>query len=100
MLQRENLQDLYPLSPMQEGMLFHAVHDPSSTAYVEQLGFRMDPAPSLAVFRAAWELLFRRHAILRTVFVTGAGPRPMQAVLKAAPPVIRHKDLSALSPGE
>ena len=96
MLQRENLQDLYPLSPMQEGMLFHAVHDPDSTAYTEQLGFRMTPAPSFAAFHAAWELLFRRHAILRTVFVSGAGSRPMQAVLKAAPPVIRHEDLGGL----
>ena len=100
MLQRENLQDLYPLSPMQEGMLFHAVQDRHSTAYVEQLGFRMNPAPSLAAFRATWELLVQRHAILRTVFVSGSGTRPMQAVLRSAPPLIRRQDLSTLAPAE
>ena len=96
MLLRENLQELYPLSPMQEGMLFHAVQDAGTTAYVEQLGFRMDPAPHPRAFTDAWKLLFERHAILRTVFVYGTGTRPMQAVLKDAPPRIRHEDLSHL----
>jgi amino acid adenylation domain-containing protein/non-ribosomal peptide synthase protein (TIGR01720 family) len=95
-LRRDNLQELYPLSPMQEGMLFHAVEDPASTAYFEQLSFRMEGAPDLPTFRRLWELLYRRHDILRTVFIYEAGSRPLQAVLKQASPAIRVEDLRAL----
>ncbi|WP_158923914.1 non-ribosomal peptide synthetase [Acidisphaera sp. S103] len=100
MLRRDNLQEIYPLSPMQEGMLFHAVEDPASTAYFEQLSFRMADAPDVPTFRRLWELLYRRHDILRTVFVYEAGTRPLQAVLKQAPPSIRCEDLRRLSPAE
>lgn len=96
MLRRENLQGLYPLSPMQEGMLFHALRDPDSSAYVEQLSFRMKPAPSPAHFSEVWAALFQRHDILRTVFVHETADRPLQAVLKQAPPQIRFEDVSAL----
>ena len=98
MLNRENLQALYPLSPMQEGMLFHALRDPDSAAYVEQLSFRMRPAPSRAAFIEIWEALYHRHDILRTVFLHESGDRPLQAVLKQAPPRLRFEDLSALAP--
>ncbi|MDB5370317.1 MAG: nonribosomal peptide synthase subunit, partial [Roseomonas sp.] len=98
MLRRENLQGLYPLSPMQEGMLFHALRDPDSSAYVEQLSFRMDPAPRRAHFTEVWETLFRRHDILRTLFVHESAERALQAVLKDAPPRLRFEDLSALPP--
>ena len=100
MLRRDNLQEIYPLSPMQEGMLFHAVEDPTSTAYFEQLSFRMSDAPDFSTFRRLWDSLYRRHDILRTVFVFEAGTRPLQAVLKQAPPSIRCEDLRALSPTE
>ena len=32
----ENVSDVYPLSPMQEGMLFHAVMEPGTGVYVDQ----------------------------------------------------------------
>jgi amino acid adenylation domain-containing protein/non-ribosomal peptide synthase protein (TIGR01720 family) len=99
-LRRDNLQEIYPLSPMQEGMLFHAVEDPTSTAYFEQLSFRMAAAPDFSTFRRLWDLLYRRHDILRTVFVYEVGTRPLQAVLKQAPPSIRCEDLRGLSPAE
>ena len=36
---RENIQDLYRLSPTQEGILFHYLNDPGSQAYFEQTWF-------------------------------------------------------------
>jgi len=100
MLKRENLQALYPLSPMQEGMLFHALRDPDSAVYVEQLSFRMHPAPASTTLVEVWNALYRRHDILRTVFVHETGDRPLQAVLKEAAPRLRFEDLSALAPEE
>ena len=53
----DQVEDLYPLSPMQQGMLFHTLAEPGSGVYVEQirLGLQgLDPSR----FRAAWERAF------------------------------------------
>lgn len=80
------LEDVYPATPMQVGMLFHALHDPRSWAYFEQLCFELrDEVDELAFERAFCEVV-ARHAALRTVLVWDGMPRPMQVVLAAAPP--------------
>ena len=66
----DRLADLYPLSPMQSGMLFHSVYDPQGSAYVNQLRIGiggLDPVR----FRAAWQAVFERHDTLRTGFLQG-----------------------------
>ncbi|WP_137925664.1 non-ribosomal peptide synthase/polyketide synthase, partial [Cupriavidus sp. 2SB] len=67
------LEDLYPLSPMQAGMLFHALLDPEATAYLNQLRIDFDGL-DVARFRAAWQQVFARHEVLRTGFLTGETP--------------------------
>ena len=32
-----NIEDIYPLSPMQQGMLFHSLYEPQSGVYLEQM---------------------------------------------------------------
>ncbi len=60
--------DLYPLSPMQQGILFHSVNDPDSPAYTNQL--RVDVQQLDAErFRLAWQQTVDAHEILRTAFV-------------------------------
>ena len=69
----ERLADLYPLSPMQSGMLFHSIYDPQGSAYVNQLRIGisgLDPAR----FKAAWQAVFERHDTLRTGFLQGEQP--------------------------
>lgn len=90
MLAKANVQDIYPLSPLQEGILFHALHD-AGGAYFEQLSYRIRGLIDPDVFRAAWAELVRRHDVLRTVFVHQDVPRPLQIVLKQW-----HIDFSAL----
>ncbi|WP_285412331.1 non-ribosomal peptide synthetase [Pseudomonas sp. lyk4-40-TSB-59a] len=62
------ITDLYPLSPMQQGILFHSLNDPDSPAYTNQL--RVD-VQHLEVerFRQAWQQTLDAHDILRTAFV-------------------------------
>ncbi|MFC4344052.1 amino acid adenylation domain-containing protein, partial [Cupriavidus numazuensis] len=62
-----DLADLYPLSPMQTGMLFHSVSDPDGTAYVTQLRVDIEGLDARR-FRAAWEAALARHDVLRTGF--------------------------------
>ena len=82
MIEKENLQDLYPLSPMQEGMLFHYLMAPDTAAYVEQMEYGLRGDLDVETFKWVWERLVERHAILRTVFVHDKVKRPLQAVLK------------------
>ncbi len=63
-----DIVDLYPLSPMQQGILFHSVNDPDSPAYTNQL--RVDVQNLDAErFRQAWQHTVDAHEILRTAFV-------------------------------
>ncbi|MEH2574545.1 amino acid adenylation domain-containing protein [Bradyrhizobium sp. AZCC 1708] len=63
-----SIEDIYPLSPMQQGMLFHAVRDRDKDAYVNQVGFELFGFEADKL-RAAWQAVSDRHAALRTGFV-------------------------------
>src|SRR5262249_13154547 len=58
------VEDAYPLTPLQEGMLFHTLADAESGAYFEQLVFEVEGL-RLDVFERAWRELLTRHAVLR-----------------------------------
>jgi amino acid adenylation domain-containing protein/non-ribosomal peptide synthase protein (TIGR01720 family) len=61
------LEDLYPLSPMQQGMLFHTLYEPEVGAYISQLRLDiqgLDPQR----FAQAWQTALERHDILRSSF--------------------------------
>ena len=77
---REGLQDLYPLSPMQQGMLFHCLDSPELNPYVNQLSVAVDGL-QVPRFRAAWQTLVERHEVLRAAFRWRDGlADPLQAV--------------------
>jgi len=88
---------IYPLTPMQQGMLFHSLHDPQGGLYVEQLQVRLRGAVTPALLRTAWERLLARHAVLRTAF-RHDGAVPLQIVCRqAALPWTEH-DWRGLDP--
>ncbi|MBI5815650.1 MAG: amino acid adenylation domain-containing protein [Nitrospinae bacterium] len=95
MISKENLKDMYPLSPMQEGMLYHAVADRDSRAYFEQISFRISGELDIGKFMEAWTEIFRRHDILRTAFLLEKASRPLQIVLKERKPGFSVDDISA-----
>ncbi|MGJ5068406.1 non-ribosomal peptide synthase/polyketide synthase [Bradyrhizobium oligotrophicum] len=80
-----DVEDIYPLSPMQQGMLFHALRDSDSGNYVSQIAVDIEGADA-ARLRAAWQAVTARHAVLRTAFVwrdlSGA---PQQVVHRQVP---------------
>jgi len=84
------LEDAYPLTPLQEGMLFHTLADPGSGAYLEQLVFEIDDLRPEA-FEQAWREVVSRHEVLRTsvhwegLAGTGAGGLAERAVRAGAP---------------
>jgi len=81
-IRREDLKDLYPLAPMQEGMLFHARQSPGSPAYTEQVVWRVSGAFDVARYHSAWDALHARHDALRSVFTHEKTREPLQMILK------------------
>ena len=75
------VEDLYPLSPMQQGMLFHALDVPGSSLYVNQLRVDLDGLDAARLLDA-WRAVIARHANLRTGFLASADAAPLQFVLR------------------
>ncbi len=95
---RERLADIYPLTPLQQGMLFHSLYAPGSGLYCEQLVLGLDGPFNPDALEAAWADLVARHDILRTAFVLTGLEQPLQVVLREVPlPFVRldWRDLPA-----
>ncbi|MEM9291839.1 MAG: amino acid adenylation domain-containing protein [Acidobacteriota bacterium] len=75
------LQDLYPTSSAQEGMLVYLrMREEDTPVYFNQLHCMLDGPLDLAVFRRAWQQASDRHGALRTAFRFQDLPRPLQVV--------------------
>jgi len=76
------VESIYPLSPMQHGMLFHSLSAPDSGVYFEQLSCELREEVDLEAFRGAWQRVMDRHPILRTAFDWESLDEPVQVVLR------------------
>jgi acyl transferase domain-containing protein/ubiquinone/menaquinone biosynthesis C-methylase UbiE/aryl carrier-like protein len=74
------LDDIYPLAPMQQGMLFHTLDAPASGVYCSRLAYALNGALDVAAFAQAWQDMLARHPILRTSFHYEDLDEPLQAV--------------------
>ncbi len=79
--QQYQLNDLYPLSPMQEGMLFHTLYDRESAVYFQQMAYRLQGVMDEGLVERALNQLMARHDVLRTLFIHEDLERPLQLVL-------------------
>ena len=68
----------YQLTPMQKGMLFHALLQPDAGSYVQQLVATFDGPPNEELWREAWHLVLARHAVLRNSFQWKGLEAPVQ----------------------
>ncbi|WP_160716902.1 non-ribosomal peptide synthetase [Chitinophaga solisilvae] len=92
-----SIRAAYPLSPMQAGMLFHAMTDETSNAYLDQVVFDFDTLLDSALLEKSFNILIQQHDILRTVFATKGLQTPRQVVLKERYQQIQYSDISHLS---
>ncbi|PTQ68435.1 non-ribosomal peptide synthetase [Pseudomonas sp. GV071] len=80
----EQIDDVYPLSPMQKGMLFHTLEDSGEALYINQVSLPVNGL-DVAKFDAAWAFVTARHGVLRTSFHWQADlSEPLQVVHKQA----------------
>ena len=75
-----NIEDIYPLSPMQQGMLFHSLYAPESGVYFEQSSWLLRGQLNESAFEKAWQQIIDRHSALRTVFIWEDVEEPIQVV--------------------
>jgi len=75
-----DVEDIYPLAPMQEGLLFHSLLNPNSGIYLMQDRYQIDGSVDAEAFRRAWQGVVDHHPILRTSFFWESRQRAHQIV--------------------
>ncbi|WP_219536937.1 non-ribosomal peptide synthase/polyketide synthase, partial [Nonomuraea guangzhouensis] len=79
------IEDIYPLTAMQQGMLLHTLLVPGSGVYWLQTGLLLEGDLDVEAFERAWTLVFQRHAALRGTAVWEDLPNPMWVVSRSVP---------------
>ncbi|HEX2188976.1 MAG TPA: condensation domain-containing protein, partial [Longimicrobiaceae bacterium] len=83
-MDRSGIEAVYPLTPLQQGMLFHTLYAPASGTYFEQFAFTLRGELDETAWEAAWERVTERHGALRTAFSWERRDRPLQVVARGA----------------
>ncbi|WP_051541299.1 non-ribosomal peptide synthetase [Caldalkalibacillus mannanilyticus] len=100
MFDRKNVENIYNLSPMQEGILFHSIKDQESHVYFQQASVRIDTNLNQEILNRSFQQLIQKYSILRTLFIYQKVERPLQIVLKERKTNIFFEDISHLSAEE
>lgn len=99
-MKRTDIQNIYALSPMQEGMLFHYQFNKDSSSYFEQTFIKFEGPLDIPVFQKTFNTLIHKHEVLRTVFTFQKTQKPRQVVFKQRRATVELHDLSLLGPEE
>ncbi len=78
----KNIKDILPLTPMQQGMLFHSLINPEAEVYTEQLSCKIKGTLNIDAFKKAWQNVFNKHDALRASFIWEDLEQPLQIIYK------------------
>lgn len=98
MLSKENIENIYPLTPFQEGLLFHELLEKTLLkgephAYFQQMTFKISGPLDKKLFDKSWQLLINRHDIFRTSFPRVTKDRLLQIVFKNCNITVKHHQI-------
>ena len=93
-IDKNNLEDILPLSPMQESMLYQYLSEPETDQYFEQISLRLHGKIDNATFVDAWQAVADNNEILRTVYRWDKLEQPVQVIWKYRKIPIREFDCS------
>ena len=97
-MRKGNIEAIYRLSPMQEGILFHTLYAPQSGVYFEQYTCRLHGDLNVAAFERAWQEVVKQHPALRTLFTWEQRDKPLQIVRQKVTLSWEHQDWRGFSP--
>ncbi|MBN3876528.1 MAG: non-ribosomal peptide synthetase [Nostoc sp.] len=92
-----NIEDIYPLSPTQQGMLFESLYAPDSGVYFQQLSLTLSGKLNVTAFEQAWQQVVAEHSILRTAFIWEQLAEPLQVVYRQVDVKLNSHDWQQLS---
>ncbi|MDR6226883.1 non-ribosomal peptide synthetase [Desmospora profundinema] len=98
MLDKSNIKDMYELSPMQKGMLFHALKDGSAHTHVVQGTATLRGEVDVSALEKSFRDIVGKYDVLRTVFIHEKLKQPLQVVLKQRDAGLYYEDLAGLDP--
>ncbi|MFA6051760.1 MAG: amino acid adenylation domain-containing protein [Methylobacter sp.] len=81
-LKPRQIEDVYPLAPLQHGLMFHSLIAAESSVYCIQIGCRLTGELNVPAFKQVWQQLVEHHPILRTRFHFEHRDQPLQIVEK------------------
>jgi amino acid adenylation domain-containing protein/non-ribosomal peptide synthase protein (TIGR01720 family) len=93
----QNIADIYPLSGVQQGMLFESLYAPDSGVYFQQWICTLNGQLNVPAFEQAWQQVVARHSILRTAFVWEELTQPLQVVYRQVDVQLQTHDWQQLS---
>lgn len=77
---KSEIETMYYLSHLQEGLLFHHIAEGMEDPYVIQIVYHIEGVLNVNAFEQAWRTVVQRHGVLRTAFIWEQVPRPIQIV--------------------
>ncbi|HKR50810.1 MAG TPA: condensation domain-containing protein, partial [Pseudonocardiaceae bacterium] len=92
------VEDIYPLTPMQAGIVFHALAQDQHEVYLEQTTFVLDGVPDPRVLGAAWQQVVNRTPVLRSSVRWDGVDEPVQVVHRRVEVPITYHDWTGLPP--
>ena len=94
----KKVEDIYPLSPMQYGMLFHALYEPGSPIYSERYRYTLEGELNIEALKKSWAHVAEATPVFRTIFKWENVNEPLQIVVRGRIPEIEIHDLTSCDP--
>jgi non-ribosomal peptide synthase protein (TIGR01720 family) len=92
-IKKNNIEDIYALSPLQEGLLFHYISNPTSNLYFEQLCLKIGSHIDIQKLEKAVDEVVTTNEMLRTLFKWKDIKKPVQIILKRYNAIIINKQI-------
>ncbi len=94
-IEKKDIADIFALTPLQEGILFHYIKSPGSDLYFEQLCLGISGKIDVRSFKEAWNFVIKNNEMLRATFRWEKIEKPVQIILKEHELRFQFHDLPA-----